>query len=92
MKFLSVLMLSLTALSASMDLSKVFGPGKMSWLIFNDVYSAANFSVTDLSASMTKEFLAWFGYAPVTPVCFCLAVFFWILRPGFLKELIADWR
>lgn len=92
MRFFAFLMLGLAALSISLDLHNIFSPGKWSWYRFRDMFSDLGIPTEIVDAPLTSEFIDWMSPASVSVVAVCLAGFFWLLQPKFLRDLIADWR
>jgi len=92
MRFFAYLMLCAAGLSISIDLHNIFSPGKWSWYRFRDLFSDFRIPTELADAPWTNEFIDWASPASVTVVAVCLAGFFWLLQPNFMKNLIADWR
>jgi len=92
MRFFAFLMLGSAGLAISVDLHNIFSPGKWSWYRFRDMFADFGIPTELAGAPMTSEFMDWVSPASVSVVALCLAGFFWLLQPKFMRDLIADWR
>lgn len=92
MRILAFVMLGAAACAIMVDLHNIFSPGKWSWYRFSDLFTEFGIPMTVADAPLTTEFIDWVSPASVSVVAVCLAGFFWLLQPKFLRDLIADWR
>lgn len=92
MRFLAFVMLGAAGLSIMVDLHNIFSPGRWSWYRFRDLFTEFGIPTELVDAPLTNDFIDWVSPASVSVVAVCLAGFFWLLQPKFMRDLIADWR